>query len=449
MKKAAKCIVVATTLGAIGSLFAGTDAMSHRAFNEQNLLRFSEDSQPSWGVFMGLRTSSIPFAAEDSVVTDIFPNFYYEGERFFLRGLEGGIKFWKGDRKGLDVIGRYRFFDIPRNYQNEIRGDAFDMGFQAYWMWSEDTRFEAEILNDMRGNFHVAARLTTDLRGERWLLTPEVEVRFKTSGFNTRNYGFEAFNLDAGTEIWAGISGRYRVWDHLHLQGSLKAGLLDGAARDSPIVDDDFSWEAYLGFGFRDFNEEGEARKPNAKSYWRIAQGRGTSSSLGKIINGEVARENVDVDMTSLFYGHPLADTLFGLPIETYLTPGVVYHYHSSVQNSAVELVLGVKLYHTLPLPWRVRIGVAEGISYTDKVTYYERKNMEQKDVNPSRLLNYLDVSVDLNLGDVIKSETFEDLWLGYGIHHRSGIFGSSSAFGRISGGSNFPSVYLQWSHGF
>lgn len=449
--------VVKYSLGLIvlsmsGVLHAGEERPSTpeiSSFDESYLLRFPEKASPPWGIFMGFRTASIPFRTKDDVVSDIFPNFYYEGERFFLRGIEGGMKLWKGDRKGLDLIGRYRFFDIPKEFQNEVRGDSFDMGLQAYWMLGEDARLEAEILNDLRGNLYAAGRLKKDFKGRKWLLTPELELRFKTSGFNTRYYGLETYDIDAGVELSAGVSGRYHVWRNLHLQGGVKVGLLDSAARKSPVIEDEVNWEAYLGIGFHDFVENGEARKLDAKPYWRIAQGWGTSSNLGEIIGGEIERENVDVDMTSLFYGHPLSDTLFGLPIEVYLTPGIVYHYHSSVQRSAVEVVLGMKIYYTLPLPWRVRIGAAEGISYTDSVTYYERQNMANKNLDPSRLLNYLDITVDLNLGDVFNSETIGDLWLGCGIHHRSGIFGSASAFGRISGGSNFPSVYLQWSKGF
>lgn len=437
------------TLGILGTLHAGEDRLQNDTFDESYLLRVPKEKAPEWGVFMGLRTASIPFATQDDVVSDIFPNFYYEGERFFLRGLEGGFKAWKGDRMGLDVIGRYRFFDIPEDFQNTIRGDAFDMGLQAYRLFGNETRLEAEILSDTRGSIHAAGRIKTNIRGRKWILTPELEVRFKTSDFNTRYYGLELFDVGSGAEIWAGVSGRYRVWSNLHLQGGAKIGFLDHNASNSPVIDDDVSWEAYLGFGFHDFEENSEVKKLNAKPYWRISQGRGTSSSLADIIHGNVEHENVDVDMTSLFYGHPLSDTLFGLPLEIYLTPGILYHYHSSAQDSAVEVVLGVKAYYTIPLPWRVRIGAAEGISFTNNVTYYEAKSMEKKGVTPSRLLNYLDISVDLNLGDVFRSETFADLWLGYGIHHRSGIFGTSSAFGRISGGSNFPSAYLQWSHNF
>lgn len=173
-------------LGSFGTLQAGEDGFQDESFNESHLLRFPEEASPEWGISMGLRTASIPFATEDDVVSDIFPNFHYEGERFFLRGLEGGIKTWKGERWGLDLIGRYRFFDIPEDYQNAIRGDAFDMGLQAYWMLGGETRLEAELLSDTRGQVLAAARLTTELKGQKWLLTPELEVRFKTSDFNTR-----------------------------------------------------------------------------------------------------------------------------------------------------------------------------------------------------------------------------------------------------------------------
>ncbi|MFT5788382.1 MAG: outer membrane protein, partial [Shewanella sp.] len=87
----------------------------------------------------------------------------------------------------------------------------------------------------------------------------------------------------------------------------------------------------------------------------------------------------------------------------------------------------------------------AEGLSYASTVTYIESSELEEKDYKPSKLLNYLDFSLDVNVGDIFNSRKMENLWFGYSIHHRSGIFESSSAFGRISGGSNYQSVYLQW----
>ena len=408
-----------------------------------------EQEEPRWGVSMGLRYAKIPFATKDDTVTDIFPMFYYEGERFFLRGQEAGVRLWGDDQMGVNLLGRYRFFDIPKEFQNEIRGDALDAGLQAYWMLGEKAKIEVEVLSDMDGRVHAVGRLGTEISGKRWTFTPEVELQAKTSYFNSRYYGLDVYDVDAGVELRGRVKGRRHVWRNLYLEGSIEAGMLDNEARNSPPVNTDIEWEAYVGFGFYEAPDVIDHSSLEAKPYWRLSQGWGTSSSLSNIIHGDIRTENVDVDMTSLFYGHPLSDTLFGLPIEVYLTPGIVHHYSSSAQNAATEYVLAVKFYYTFPLPWRVRFGAAEGISYTDSISYYEAQSMQEKGYRASKLLNYLDISLDLNLGDVFQSNKMEDLWLGYGIHHRSGIFESSSAFGRISGGSNFNTLYLQWSSRF
>ena len=59
--------------------------------------------------------------------------------------------------------------------------------------------------------------------------------------------------------------------------------------------------------------------------------------------------------------------------------------------------------------------------------------------------MNYLDFSADVNMGDLLNKNSLSNLWLGYSLHHRSGIFTSTSAFGRIKGGSDYNSLYLQW----
>jgi len=61
-----------------------------------------------------------------------------------------------------------------------------------------------------------------------------------------------------------------------------------------------------------------------------------------------------------------------------------------------------------------------------------------------SNLLNSLDFSVGVNLGDLFFRESIKSTWLGFNIHHRSGIFSNSAQFGRVTGGSNYPSLYLQ-----
>ena len=95
------------------------------------------------------------------------------------------------------------------------------------------------------------------------------------------------------------------------------------------------------------------------------------------------------------------------------------------------------------PVHWR--FGLAEGLSYIETVSDLEQREMDRKGCRSSQLMNYLDVTVDFSLGDTFGVKTMNDLFLGIGIHHRSSIFETSSAFGRIKGGSNFNSLYLQY----
>ena len=149
--------------------------------------------------------------------------------------------------------------------------------------------------------------------------------------------------------------------------------------------------------------------------------------------------------MTSVFYGYPLTDELFGLPFEIFLSPGLAYHWSSDVQDETFELVLKIHLYYTFRWPIRWRFGVAEGVSWIEDITYIERQSMLEKGYRPSELMNYLDFTLDFNVGDLFGAEDLKGLWLGASIHHRSSIFESASQFGRIKGGSNYPSFYLQY----
>ncbi|EIP99147.1 outer membrane protein V [Opitutaceae bacterium TAV1] len=413
-----------------------------------------ETTRPAreWGVAMGLRYADVPFVADDETVADIVPLFFYEGERIFLRGLEGGIRLWSEEKVDLNFIARYRFFDIPKEYQNELRSDALDMGAQLSFQLRPDWWLDTEILSDVDGHVQGIARLRTRIEWPGWRFQPELELRAKTSSFNSNYYGMDEFDVDAGIDMRVRLKMRRHLYSNLYLIGSVEASMLDHPARSSPVVDERFEWEAFLGVGFFSLPEMSGNNAPASASalsirpYWRLAQGFGTDATIGEAMTGKVAEGDKTIMMTSLFYGHPLAEEFMGLPVEVYLTPGIVHHYASSAQDAATEYVLAVKFYYTFPLPWRIRFGFAEGMSYTDSITYYEETSLHRKGYRTSNLLNYLDFSLDLNIGDVVRKKALKDWWLGVGIHHRSGIFETSSMFGRIKGGSNFTNIYIQWS---
>ena len=127
------------------------------------------------------------------------------------------------------------------------------------------------------------------------------------------------------------------------------------------------------------------------------------------------------------------------------MTSGYAYHHASEVQDQTSEFILAIKGYYTFNWPIDWRLGAAEGLSYAVTVPYVEQVDMEDKGYDPSNLMNFLDLSLDLNLGDLFRTKKLQGLWLGYRIHHRSGMFETSSMFGNVKGGSNINTVYLQY----
>ena len=438
MKKQLKIILAGVS---IALLFI----MIPHAFGEERPREERKTKAPeAWGIAMGVRSATIVFDANKSVVNDIVPLIYYDNGRLFIDGLEFGYRLLENKHWQLSPLARYRFFDIPQEYQNEIRESGLDLGGQLAYHFADWFHLDFEVLSDQSGRFH--ANLTPVLEVEKgdWEFRPYVRFRWKSADFNNRYYGLEREEPGSAIDAQVGAGIRYHVYKNLYLLAKGSILFLDSDTRDISFVDDSAQAEAFLGFGF--FNDKKDhVDTLSSKPYIRLAHGWGTESNLSDIVTGNREKDPYNNQLTSVFFGVPLADELFTWPIATYLTPGIVHHHASDVQDRSTEYVVAVKFYYTIkwPTPWR--LGFAEGLSYVDRIPYLEEKDMQEKGYRPSQLLNFLDFSVDIDLGHLFRVEWLQDLWLGYSIHHRSGIFSTSSAFGRISGGSNYNTVYLQY----
>ena len=62
-----------------------------------------------------------------------------------------------------------------------------------------------------------------------------------------------------------------------------------------------------------------------------------------------------------------------------------------------------------------------------------------------SRLLNYLDPTIDVSLGDLLGVPSMKRTFAGLGVSHRSGLFGTSRLLGNVNGGSNYIYSYLEF----
>jgi MipA family protein len=298
-----------------------------------------------------------------------------------------------------------------------------------------------ELLSAGNRRYYLDTGVEAEFGDAHASLRPYLGLRFKGARFNDHYLGLGEQDMGAGVDLRGTLNGRLHIAGNLYFIGAAGFTWLDEDARDSEFIRDDVSWEVLAGLGI--FDDPGTVSTASGTDdYLRASWGWATPANLGEIVRLESKEDPYNNSLSSLFYGRLLTDELFGRPMDVYMTVGAAAHHRSRVQQRGAEYVAAIKLYRTFDWPVRTRLGLAEGLSYVTRVTHVEGSELERKGYRPSKLLNYLDLSVDIHVGDLARS--LDGWWLGYGIHHRSGIFESGSQFGRIHGGSNYNTIYLQ-----
>ncbi len=411
------------------------------------LMGADEYSDQAWGAGAVGRVASIPYAdeaVEDEDVSNFVPLLFYENEHIYLHGLTYGIKLYDIDNLHFSALSRVRFLDIPEVYQNRVQGDTIDYGLRGRYFIQKNQYFDIEIMENNDHNSHLNLTYSSNLAYNDLFLEPSITARLKDEQFNTQYYGLDRETIKADADLSVGIDLKYHIYSNLYFLAGAKATILGANVQKSAVTDEDYAYNVTAGIGILNSKNRPFFDVDEMKPYLRLAHGWATPSNIGEVLAGDTVTDVHNNQLTSIFYGHPVSKTLFNQPIEVYLTPGLVFHHHSHVQESLQEADLAFKCYYTLPIPKvDLRLGLAEGFSYVSRPTYIEAVEMEQKGYYNSKTMLYLDASADLNLGAF--DETLDSLWIGTAIQHRSSVFEESSLFGRIKGGSNYNTIYLQW----
>jgi len=184
-----------------------------------------------------------------------------------------------------------------------------------------------------------------------------------------------------------------------------------------------------------------------AKKYsFRVAYGYASEKDLGDILlTLDFSKHPRDLTVVAVDGGYLLSENLFDLPLELWAKGGLSYFDEDQYSNT-YELLAYVKLIYNFDFADnRVRFGFGEGISYVNHLL--EAEVLDATDPitglqDPtSRFLNYLDITVDFDIGKLVGVKSLEDVYLGYLLKHRSGVFGLYSG---VHGGSNYNSFYIE-----
>ncbi len=174
----------------------------------------------------------------------------------------------------------------------------------------------------------------------------------------------------------------------------------------------------------------------------RIAYGKVTVSDFSEIFMGNIISTELDYNVYALDGGYLWKKNLFDLPLDLYTKFGLAYYKQHRLKD-VYEGVLYLKLYYNMDfLDNRVRIGFGDGFSYTSDYLEPEDDEAILDGDNHSKILNYIDFSVDIDVGKLIQVESLHGLYLGWAVKHRSGIFGLVNDV--EEGGANYNTIYLE-----
>jgi outer membrane protein len=420
-----------------------------------------------WGLGVGLRLETSPYK-EQPPIRDLLPILSYEGDRAYLRGTRAGLRLIDGTGFKLEAIGQFRLTGY-RGADGSLldgmsRARSFDVGLTA----TVPTRlgdFTVEALTDV-SNAHEGEELSIGW-GRTWesgRLRWRPTVSLNRYSKDLANYYFgvrpdevrpdrPAYTLSPSTNVRFALDAVYPITTNGYLYGSVGVNYFDDEIGSSPIVVGRTQWNTFVGYLYRfgngSANGESAALGALEKTRWsvRVARGWNAEASLLDIVpGGDLSLSPERTGVFNVEVGKLLDERFNGWPVDIWVKGSYTRYLEQGLQPDFNGYQLYIKGFYYLPWSkWvKTRFGLGEGLSWAEEIPYLEAQSIESKNPNTSRLLNYLDVSIDVSIGDLIRWNKLKDTYLGFVVIHRSGVFGWSDIFGGVDGGSNYNSVYIE-----
>jgi outer membrane protein len=404
---------------------------------------------------------------------DLLPLYLYEGERLFLHANRAGVKLLnqgdrvEGSRLDLFVEQRLEGFSVDNRLPASMSGmgareSGIDLGL-SYRYRQPWGMLQAEYVHDVgntsRGN-EARFGYSYDWRSGAFSLRPSVSVHFRDARLNNYYYGVSPSEAAAGRPAYApgagvntqiGLYASYDVSERWRLLGGVAATYLGRSVTDSPIIQKRVLPALYLGAAYDFGGHTREWAEEGTPTYFKALYGKAAEPSchLAKIITARcfsTASTNA-TSISGIQVGRPFINKLNGWPLDFAGYVGITHHDERGLQSNGVQLDVFMKAIYS-GFPWsdrvKTRLGLGVGLSAAQRVPYTEVTSQGSGGKSTSKLLNYLDPTIDISLGDVFGSRALKQTYLGFGVSHRSGIFGASRLLGNVNGGSNYLYTYIE-----
>ncbi|HEY0332442.1 MAG TPA: MipA/OmpV family protein [Stenotrophomonas sp.] len=441
------------------------------AWAQEALLGNILDEPGSAGLGFLSRVETSPYRGADARV-DLLPLYLYEGERFFLRSNMVGVRVI-GDSdgnvgQGLELFVERRLEGFPQDEIPEelegmkTRNSEADAGARYFWKRGPH-EWDVSLRQDISSTSHgteLRASYGYLWKNDRWTLQPVVSANWRSAKLNDYYFGVAdweqrpdrlAYSAGSGLDLRAGLYARYRILEHWSLLGGVFVTALSDEIGDSTIVDEDVQWGGMIGAAYDFGNGQVRWDDEHVPTYVKVFYGRDSADGchLSRIMTFQCASLNDDdpTDVWGVHVGRPFVSRLNDWPLDMVGYVGLTRHNERGHQPDGWQIDAYMKaFYYGFPWSHRVttRVGLGFGLSYAERVPYAEVQSQARRERNTSKLLNYLDPTIDVSLGDIFGSRRWHDLYFGFGVSHRSGIFGNAQMLGTVDGGSNYIYAYLE-----
>ncbi|MES2935643.1 MAG: MipA/OmpV family protein [Pseudomonadota bacterium] len=396
---------------------------------------------------------------------DIEPAYLYENKHFFLHGSRLGLKLLDEPQHQIKLLLDHRFEGFadgpipPPLLGLHARNGGTDLGL-SYRYSNSWGQLETALLHDVsdtsKGS-EVRLAYANDWQSGRWHFRPSVSLSLRDAKLNNYYYGVQADEVSAGRahympgvakQLSLNLHAAYDLTARWRLLGGVGINLLDKNIADSPIVASNRQTTVSLGavYDFGDSQHKIEAAQP---LHAKLLYGNASDCNLLPVMTLRCTDTHTDsnTSIAGVHIGKTLIEKANDWPLDFVGYIGVLQHAENHYQSNSLQLDAYVKAFY-YGFPWaeriRTRLGFGMGLSLAQRVPYVEQQDQIRRNRNTSKLLNYLDPSIDISVGDLIGSRRLKETYFGFGASHRSGIFGSSKLLGNVNGGSNYLYTYIE-----
>jgi MipA family protein len=396
---------------------------------------------------------------------DVLPIYLYEGEHFYLHSNRFGLKLDLDPRRRVDLFVSRRLESFPVTQVPASLAGMATRTTESDAGLSYEQRFDwGNVFGEyLRDTSHTSGgselKVGYSREGTRGGLRfiPYLTVSARDARLNDYYYGVmpseatsdrPAYSAGSGVNGTVGVNARYDLSRHWHLLAGISATYWASAVRNSPIVE--VRGVQLAGFG--GFAYEFEPSPPRSWEsgtplYVKVLYGRSSTCNLLPIMElrcGTLATDE-KTSIGAIDVGLPFVEN----PNWSFVGyVGLLRHNERNLQPDFLQVNAYIKVFYW-GFPWsnsvRTRVGFGVGLSYAQAVPYAEAQSQAERGRNTSKLLQYLDPTIDVSVGDLFGSKKLHETYFGLGVSHRSGIFGMAQLFDNVNGGSNYIYTYVEW----